>query len=188
MRRRVGFLFICSAAIPIAVFAATAWACGTLTTVSSSPKVAAPNQTIEVSGRNFSSATNFSAVQIRWASRTGTVLKEVTPTGGAFTTDVKVPVSANAGWHVVNATQFNKDTGAAKSGSPGRTTVRVQGAAVGSAAPWGAGTPTGSGGPDGPGGLPLPGILLSAALLATGLTLIGRRGRGRKTTRPALGV
>ena len=191
MRRRIGFIFICSAAIPIAVFAATAWGCGALTTLSSSPKFSAPNGTISVTGRNFSTSSSFTGVQIRWNSRTGPVLKEVSLAelqagGGAFTTNVQVPASASPGWYVVNATQFNATTGAPKSGSPGRTTVRVQGSAASSAAPWGAAKPTGSSGPGTP-DVPLPGILLSVALLATGLGLVARD-RGKKASRPALGA
>ncbi len=192
MRRRVGFLFIIGAAIPVAVFASTAWACGALTTLHASASVVAPNQVISVTARNFAAGpaaggTN-SPVQIRWASRDGEVLEEV-PEGGSrgdsITRNVRVPANAAPGWYVINATQFTA-TGAPKSGSPARTTVRVQGAAApGATAPWGGGTPTsaGPGSPD----LPLPGILLSVALLATGLTLVFRD-RGRKATRPALGA
>lgn len=189
MRRRVGFLFICSAAIPIAIFASAAWACGAYTTASATPKVAAPNQTITVSGRNYGAAPNFGPVQIRWNSRTGPVLQELPPTSGssfAFTTNVQVPASTIPGWYLVAVTQYRISDGTAKSGSPGRTTVRVQGAAAGSTAPWGAANPTGSGGPGSP-DLPLPGILLSVALLGTGLALVAR-GRGKKATRPVLGV
>ena len=188
MRRRVGFLFIIFAAIPVAVFASTAWACGALTTLHTNASVVAPNQVIEVTARNFNNGPaaggSSSPVQIRWASRTGEVLDEV-PEGGSFTKAVRVPASAPSGWHVINAVQFTA-TGAPKSGSPARATVRVQGAPVpGATAPWGA-TPT-SGGPGSP-DLPLPGILLSVALLATGLTLVFRDKGRRKATRPALGA
>ena len=182
MRRRVGFLFICSAAIPIAVFAATAWACGSLTTLSSSPKVAAPDATLTVKGRNWGAVPPNTNVQLRWNSRTGPILKEVTPAELLTGTQVSVPGNATPGWYVINATQFNATTGVAKSGSPGRTTVRVQGPRSSSTAPWGAAKPTGGpGSPD----LPLPGILLSVALLATGLALVARD-KGKKATRPAL--
>jgi len=188
MSRRVGFLFICSAVIPIAVFAATAWACGTLVTLSASPKAAAPNATVTVTGRNYGNPPDFTNVQLRWNSRTGPVIKEVTPLELLTGTQVSVPASATPGWYVINATQFRitgPSAGTAKTGSPGRTTVRVQGSAASSNAPWGAAKPTGSGGPGGL-DLPLPGILLSVALLATGLTLVARD-RGKKA-RPALGV
>ncbi|MGH8571619.1 MAG: hypothetical protein ACREX8_03460 [Gammaproteobacteria bacterium] len=186
MRRRVGFLFICSAAIPIAIFAATAWACGTLTTLSSSPKAAAPNGTITVTGRNYGAVPANTNVQLRWNSRSGPIIKEVTPAELLTGTQVAVP-NVSPGWYVINATQFNATTGVAKTGTPGRTTVRVQGTAASSNAPWGAAKPTGSGGPGGSPDLPLPAVLLSAALLATGLILVAR-GRGKKATRPVLGV
>ncbi len=188
MRRRIGFLFICSAVIPIAIFASAAWACGTLTTISSSTRVAAPNQSITISGRNFGAIPANTPVEIRWNSRTGPKLNsaDIIPQGGAFSVNVKVPASAKPGYYVVNATQFVSSTGKPKSGSPGRTTIQVKGAAVASAAPWGASNATGSGGPGLP-DMPLLGIVLSAALLGTGLTLVAR-GRGQKATRPALGV
>jgi hypothetical protein len=189
MRRRIGFLFICSAAVPIAVFASTAWGCGALTTLSSTPKVAAPGQTIQVSGRNYGATPGNTPVQIRWNSRTGPALEggeSLVPAGGVITANVKVPANATPGWYVLNAVQFSSTTGAAKSGSPGRTTVRVQGSAQSSTTPFGATTPTGSGGSGSP-DVPLPGILLSAALLATGLTLVAR-GRAKKANRPVLGV
>lgn len=187
MRRRIGFLFICSAVIPIAVFASTAWACGSLTTLTSSTRVAAPNQSITLTGRNFGGVPPNTPVEIRWDTRTGQKLNsaDIVPTGGTFNVNVRVPATATAGDHVVLATQYNATTGAPKSGSPGRTTIRVQGAAVASAAAWGPSSPTGTGGP-GP-DVPLVGILLSAALLATGVTLVARD-RGRKATRPVLGV
>jgi hypothetical protein len=188
MRRRIGFLFICSAVVPIAIFASTAWGCGALTTLSSAQKVAAPGSTISLSGRNFGATPANTPVEIRWNSRTGQKLNttDINPVSGAFTANVQVPADASPGWYVVNATQYSSSTGAPKSGSPGRTTVRVQGAAATSTHPFGATKPTGSGG-NGTPDLPLLGILLSASLLAAGLTLVAR-GRGKKATRPVLGV
>ncbi len=192
MRRRVGFLFIICAAIPVAVFASTAWACGALTTLHANTSVAAPNAVIDMTGRNFGAGPQaappgeFSDVQIRLDSRSGRILASV-PEGRSFTRSVRLPRDTPAGWHVVVATQFNTLTGVPKSGSPARTTIRVQGAPVPGAtgAPWGGAAPT-SGGPGSP-DLPLPGILLSVALLATGLTLVFRD-RGRKAARSALGA
>jgi len=188
MRRRVGFLFICSAAIPIAIFASAAWACGALTTLKSSPSVAAAGGTVTVTGRNFGAGPTWGPVQIRFNSRTGPVLKEIAPSTGnsfAFTDTVQVPAGTEPGWYVINATQSRVSDGIPKSGSPGRSTVRVQGAGAGSStAPWGAApTSGGSGGLD----LPLPGILLSVALLATGLALVSRD-RGKKATQAVLGA
>jgi len=186
MRRRIGFLLMCSATIPVAVFAATAWGCGALVTLKASDSVAAPGETITVSGRNYGNPPTNSAVSIRWNGRTGDVLTTATPTAGAISVPVTIPASAKPGWYVVAATQYNVNTGIAKSGSPGRTTVRVQGNAVSSSAPWGAAKPTGAGGSGSP-DLPLPGILLSVALLASGMALVARD-RGKKATRPALGA
>lgn len=189
MRRKVGFLFIVCAAIPISVFAATAWACGTLVTLSVTPKVAKPGETLTVTGRNWGGTPTFTNVQLRWGSRTAPVLQEVTPPDlqDADGTQLQVPANAKPGWYVLTGTQFSVSNGAPKTGSPGRTTVRVQGAAGGSAAPWGAATPTGPGGPGGSPDVPLPGVLLSAALLATGFTLVARD-RRKRGARPAAGV
>lgn len=186
MRRRIGFLFICSAVVPIAVFAATAWGCGTLVTMSSSPKVAAPNQLVTVTGRHWGATPTNTNVQIRWNSRTGPILREATPAEMLTGVLVAVPAGTAPGWYVLTGTQFNATTGVAKTGSPGRTTVRVQGASANSNTPWGAAKPTGSGGPGSP-DVPVPAILLSVGLLATGLTLVAR-GRTKKATRPALGA
>jgi len=194
MRRKVGFLFICCAAIPIAVFASTAWACGALTTLKVNTSVAAPNQSITLTGANFGpvppprpTATAHTPVQIRWGSRTGPVVGTVDPALGKFSTSVRVPSSATPGYYVINAVQNRVDNGLPKSGSPARTVVRVQGAAVaGSTSPWGGGATPTSGGPGSP-DLPLPGILLSVALLASGLTLVFRD-KGKKVSRQVLGA
>ncbi|MFN2538683.1 MAG: hypothetical protein ABR549_11140 [Mycobacteriales bacterium] len=186
MRRRVGFLFICSAAIPIAIFASAAWACGILATTSSSPKVVAPGGTVTVTGRNFAAASSsVTPIELRWNSRTGPVLPGgVNQSSRGFTANVTVPSTEGPGWYVINAVQYNTSNGTPVAGTPGRTTVRVQGSGASSAAPWGAAKPTGGpGSPD----LPLPGILLSVALLATGLTLVARD-RGKKVARPVLGA
>ncbi|MFN2537342.1 MAG: hypothetical protein ABR549_04215, partial [Mycobacteriales bacterium] len=127
MRRRIGFLFICSAAIPIAIFASAAWACGALTTLKASPSVAAPGSNVGVSFRNFGSAgSGWGPVQLRWGSRTGPVLKELAaPSGtGPFSSSdtVQIPASEGAGWGLVVATQSRVSDGTPKSGSPARTT------------------------------------------------------------------
>ena len=184
MRRRVGFLFIIFAAIPLVVFASTAWACGRLATITLSKASPAPGETIDVTARNFFRAgTTTTDVQFRLDSRDGPILASH-PGGSEFTQPVRLPRTTGAGWHVVVATQFNSATGVPLSGTPARATVRVQGAPVGplATAPWGAATPT-SGGPGSP-DVPLPGLVLSMAMRATGLTLVFRD-RGKKAGRSA---
>ena len=192
-RRRVGFLLIFGALIPLAV-AATAWACGVLATLKVDRTVAAPGQQLTVTGVNYSSdMTNFTPVQIRWNSRTGQVLGEAIPVGGRISTQVNVPAGVGAGWYSLNGTQYNVNNGAPKSGTPGRTTLRVQGAAAAAASPWGSAPGGGAavavdGGPGGPPLVPtLLGVVLSLGLLGSGLTLVSRS-RTRKANRPLLGV
>jgi hypothetical protein len=182
---------IFGALVPLAV-AATAWACGVLATLKVDSSVASPGQTLTVSGINYSDSAQFTPVQIRWNSRTGPVLKEVSTVGGRFSTTVQVPGNAAPGWYVLNGTQYNIANGTPKSGTPGRTTLRVQGAGAGAASPWSSG-PGGAAVPvdGGPGGPPLVptllGVMLSLGLLGSGLTLVSRS-RTRKANRPLLGV
>jgi len=193
-RRRVGFLLIFGALVPLAV-AATAWACGSLATLKSGTSVASPNESITLTGGNYSNDTvNNTPVQIRWNSRTGPVIETAIPNAGGFiTTDIQVPANASPDWYVVNATQNKVSDGTPVAGTPGRTTLRVQGAAAGAASPW-ASTPGGGaavkvGSP--PGGTALMpallGVVLSLGLLGTGLTLVSRS-RARRANRPLLGV
>ena len=191
-RRRVGFLLIFGALVPLAV-AATAWACGVLATLRVDAPVAAPGQQLTVSGINYSSdMANFTPVQIRWNGRTGPQIGQAIPVGGRISTEVTVP-NADPGWYSLNATQYNVNNGTPKSGTPGRTTLRVQGAAAAASSPWGS-SPGGGvavavdGGPGGPPLLPtLLGVALSLGLLASGPTLVSRS-RTRKANRPLLGV
>ena len=181
------------ALVPLAV-AATAWACGVLATLKVDKPVAAPGEQLTVTGVNSSSdMTNFTPVQIRWNSRTGTELAQAVPIGGRISTQVTVPANADAGWYALNATQYNVNNGTPKSGTPGRTPLRVQGAAAAAASPWGSAPGGGAmvavdGGPAGPPLLPtLLGVALSLGLLGSGLTLVSRS-RTRKANRPLLGV
>ncbi len=178
-RRRAGFVLIFGALVPLAV-AATAWACGVLATVKVDSSVARPGQTLTVTGVNYSTSPDFTPVEIRWDSRTGPVIGQTNPRpNGTIETTVRVPANADAGWHVVNGTQNRISDGTPKSGTPGRTTLRVQGAAAGAASPWSS-TPGGGAvavdpGPGGPPLVPtLLGIVLSLGLLGTGLTLVSR--------------
>lgn len=199
MRRRVGQLFIFGAAAPLVILVSSAWACGVLSTLKAAPSTAAPGQTVQASGANYANevGTVFTPVQIRLDSRSGPVLKEVTPVNRKFNTTFEVPASAGPGDHLLIATQHRLSDGTAKAGSPGRTTMRVTGAAAGSSAP--AASPWGNSGPGSPGGsaasvdargsdyAPLMGIGLSLAMLTIGVTLVARdrASRGRK---PLLGA
>jgi len=190
-RRRVGFLLIFGALVPLAA-AATAWACGVLATVKLDASVARPGQTLNVSGVNYSTG-NVTPVQLRWNSRTGPVLKEVAPApNGTISTTIQVP-NSDPGWYIVAGTQQRLSDGAPVAGTPGRATLRVQGASAGAASPWSQGPGGGAGlavdgGPGGPPLLPtLLGIALSLGLLGSGVTLVSRS-RGRKASQPLLGA
>lgn len=192
-RRRAGFLLIFGALVPLAV-AATAWACGVLATVKVDKAVARPGEQLRVTGVNYSSSADFTPVEIRWNGRTGEIIGQATPQpNGKIDTTVQVPANQPAGWYLVAGTQFRKSDGSPKSGTPGRTTMRVQGAAQGAASTWSSGPGGGAGvavggGPGGPPLLPtLLGIVLSLALLGTGLTLVSRS-RTRTADRPLLGA
>ncbi len=197
-RRRLGLTLIFGAGISLAAVS-TAWACGVLATLKLNASTAAPGQTLTATGANYSPSPSFSAVSIRWDSRTGAVLKETAPDpSGRINTTFNVPANATAGSHVVMATQTRLSDGTPKSGTPGRTSLQVQGTAA-SASPWSSSKPSGPGGSgasvvalDGAGSASptfptLLGIALSLALLGTGLTLVGR-GRTRTANRPSLGA
>ncbi len=198
MRRRAGQLFIFGAAAPLVILVSSAWACGVLATLKAAPSTAAPGQTVQATGANYSDdvGETFTPVQIRLDSRTGPVLQEVTPVQGRFDTTFRVP-AVGGGDHLLIATQNRLVDGTPKSGTPGRTTIRVVGPAPGSGAP--AASPWSNSNPGAPGGsaasadardsgyAPLLGIGLSLAMLTIGVTLVARdrAARGRK---PLLGA
>jgi hypothetical protein len=184
---------IFGALIPLAV-ASTAWACGLLASLKSSATVANPGQTVTVTGTNYSNdvVTN-TPVQIRWNSRTGPVIEDAIPVQGRINEQVTLPTGVSPGWYQLTATQNRISDGQPRQGTPGRTTIRIQGAGAAAASPWGAGPGGGAtvaldGDPGAPALLPtLAGVLLSLGLLGGGLTLVGR-GRTRRANRPLPGV
>ncbi len=193
MRRKLGLILVFGAALPLAV-ASAAWACGVLTTLSLDQKVAAPGSTLTATGRNWSTNATASVVTLRLQSRSGTTLTTVTPTSDRrISKGFTLPASLSPGWYVVLATQFNAN-GSPVAGTPGRTTVRVQGAAAASqvaGAPWSGSQPQGpaasaaTSGGSGLIALLLAGVL-SLTMLASGWKLLGRRGRTVAT--PQFGV
>jgi hypothetical protein len=200
-RRRVGLALIFGAAVPL-VIASTAWACGLLATLKVDTKQAAPGASVKVTGVNYSDAANASDVSIRLNSRSGPVLGTTKPAAGSNSIDktVQLPSNAKPGYHVLLATQSNVQSGTPRAGTPGRTTIRVQGAARRRSeapfAPLSSSKPTSPGGATAPasaGGLADPsvptllGIVLSLTLLGTGVTLVARS-RTRAANRPLLGA
>ena len=205
MKRRLGFFLIVGAAVSL-VAVSTAWACGVLATLKANTKTAAPGATVGLSGEHYGSPTSNTAVSIRLNSRTATPIGTATPnSAGVINTNVALPGNLSPGWYVILATQNRtsggNDTGVPKSGTPGRTTLRVQGAAAArngggvAVTPWGPGSkPTGgsgaalavnAGSSSSSAFLPtLLGIVLSLGLLGTGVTLVART----RASRPQLGA
>jgi hypothetical protein len=183
-------LLVFGAVLPLAA-ASAAWACGVLATLTFDTKVATPGQTVTATGKNYSAPTtgganpqptNASDVTIRLESRSGRVLTSTAPpAAGKLNKSFTLPADISPGWYTVLATQFNAN-GTPKSGTPGRTTLRIQGAASRAGA---AASPWNSAGPSGPsashdGGSLVPlllATLLSLTMLTAGWTLVGRRGR-----------
>ena len=196
MKRRIGLLLVFGAALPLAAVS-TAWACGVLATVQFDTKVAAPGQVVTATGKNYSTSASASAVTIRLKTRTGRIIETTTPDStNRISSTFTLPSNLSPGWYVVLATQ--SINGVPKSGTPGRTTLRIQGS--GSAAvvpsPWNS-TPAGPAGDAAPvagdggsfNGSMLPivlAMLLSLTMLASGWTLVGRA--RRSVSGPQLGV
>lgn len=192
MKRRVGMFLIFAAILPLAV-TSVAWACGVLATASSDKKVAAPGETITITGRNYAAPDpdrnpTPSAITIRLNSRTGPVLTTFAP-ASSFTKPVVLPSNLSPGWYVIVVTQLNTNL-TPKAGTPGRTTVRVQGTAASTVAgsPWGKSAPPVqplAQAPDA-GSSPLLAMLLAIALSLTmlvgGWTLVARKGRLSSST------
>jgi hypothetical protein len=184
MRRKMGLILVFGAALPLVV-ASAAWACGVLATLTLDSKVVTPGQAVTVTGKNYAApAAGVSAVTVRLKSRAGTVLTTVPATGGKIADTFTVPSSLSPGWYVVLATQTVN--GVTKSGTPGRTTMRVSGSTAAVAAPWSSSTPSGPAASHttvnaGSGNGSLYAILLAAGLslsmLAGGWKLLSRRGR-----------
>jgi len=194
MSRKFGLFLVFAAALPLAIVS-TAWACGVLATVKLDKRVASPGETVTVTGKNYTTAAGASPVTIRLRSRTGPVLGTTTVDGANNISDsIKIPDGLASGWYVVMATQFNAN-GTAKTGTPARTTIRIQGrsAAAAAVSPWSSATPSGPGASSipvaGDGGQTLPVALaafLSLGFLAGGVALVGRR--TRTASRPHLSV
>lgn len=200
MRRRFGLFLIFGAALPLVV-ASAAWACGVLATLKVDKRVAAPGETITATGKNYGNGTGSTAgasdITIRLRSRSGQVLKTLPPAGSINTT-FTLPSDLSPGWYTILATQ-NLANGTPKSGTPGRTTLRIQGAARGdngaAVAPWNSSRPAGpaaSAAPvaaEGGSGPALPlvlAIVLSLTMLTAGWVFVGRRNGA--TNRAQLGV
>lgn len=186
MRRKIGLILVFGAALPLAA-ASVAWACGVLATLTLDTKVASPGQAVSLTGKNYARTDQgASLVTVRLKSRTGAVLTTVGTTTGRISDTFTIPASVSPGWYTVLAVQ-NAASGAPKSGTPGRTTLRITGPAQNNttvvAAPWSSSSPSGPAAQAAPAGGAgsLLAILLAAALSLTmlvgGWTLLSRKSR-----------
>ena len=186
MKRKIGLILVLGAALPLVAVSA-AWACGVLASLRLDKGVAAPGQTVTATGTNYSSAAD-APVILRLKSRSGQELARTNAdASNRINTTFALPANLSPGWYVVLATQTLAN-GTTKSGTPGRTTLRVQGTKSSAAAPagWGA-TPSGPAAGDGGSLLPIAlAALLSLTMLASGWTLVGRA--RRSVTGPQFGV
>ncbi len=164
-------MFLVVGAVAPLAFAANASAQGAVLKLSAS--TASPGQTITASGRGFSNAAGVSGVTIRLSTRAGRALSSaVTPdTAGKINVTFPIPANVSPGWYLVLGTQTRAD-GTQQSFTPGRTTLRVQGAAAGRAAA-AASRGGGSGGPVSV--AVLAAAMLALLVLAAGAALTARR-------------
>lgn len=187
MRRKIGLLLVFGAALPLAV-ASVAWACGVLTTLSLDKKVAAPGETVTATGRNWRATADYGAVSIRLKNRDGQVVATTSANADRSIDETfALPNDLSPGWYVVLATQTNETTGNPAPGTPGRTTLRVQGASAKSSevagAPWSSNPsgPTAAAADAGGSSQSLLVLLLAGGLsltmLAGGWTILSRKGR-----------
>jgi hypothetical protein len=173
-----------------------------LATLKAAPSTVAPGATVQVTGSNYTrdgDKASFSPVSIRLDSRTGPELGTAETFNTKISKTVQVPATAAAGDHLLVATQTKLTDGTPKAGTPGRTTIRVSGAAVAAsttpaASPWSSSNPSAPGGSTasadtrGSGDPGLLGIGLSLALLSIGLTLVARDRATRGPRRTLLGA
>lgn len=161
MRRKLGLFLVCGLVLPLVV-AASASAQGA--TMMVTPKTASPGQVVTVRSFSggFSTAAGTSGVVIRLDTRTGRVLRTVTPDArGNINVEFPLPGDVPAGWRLLVATQTVDANGRQRGFTPARTRLRVGGAAAGSAAPGGPGGSPGS-----------PGSPLGLLALGSGLILL----------------
>jgi len=150
------------------------------------PSVASPGQVVTVTGRGFTNSAGNTGVTIHLSTRNGrAIAPTITPdTAGRINTSFPVPANIPAGWYLLIGTQTRTvaspsgaPAGSASGFTPGRTTLRIQGAKSGQAT---ASAP-GAGGSNW-----LPALMAGLVLTAAGVMLTARR--IRSLNRSPLGV
>ena len=108
---------------PVAL-GSVAYACQSLATLHANPSSAVAGGTVNVTGKNYSSATSSTPVQIRLDDRDGPILATFPAGVRDINGPVTIPAGTAVGVHTLIATQYTS-TGNAVSGTPGRATVTV---------------------------------------------------------------
>ena len=146
MKRRGGVVLMFGAVLPLAV-ASVAWACANLATATLSKGVAAPGDSLTITGKGYSghggaSTVGDTDVTLTLAGRKGIRLGTASvDSSGRINETVRVPAGVSPGWYTVVATQFAAD-GTPKPGTPGRARLRIQGSSAAAAVvPFGSATP-----------------------------------------------
>ncbi len=117
-----------TALLGLAVFltgAAAAWACTNLSTLNLSQSQGQAGESVDLTGSSFATAeSGGKAVQLRFDGENGALLAKAMPDkAGSIAADVKIPASAQPGYHVILATQSTKEGPAF--GTPARTSFLV---------------------------------------------------------------
>ncbi|HWF50959.1 MAG TPA: hypothetical protein VG294_10000, partial [Solirubrobacteraceae bacterium] len=123
-------------AVPMAVAAATAYACTAVATLTDSPGAALPGSTVTVNGAFFGThsatdSTSAGPVEIRLGSLTGPVLATASPSGTdrSFSVQITIPADAVSGDTFIAATQQTA-SGTPVFGTPARQAFTVSAPAV----------------------------------------------------------
>lgn len=167
MTRRLAGAAVFGLAI-VLVGAMAAWACTNLATLNLSQSQGSAGESIDLTGSSFATAeSGGKAVQVHFDGENGALLAKARPDrAGSIGADVKIPASAQPGYHVIVATQSTKEGPAF--GTPARTSFLVGSAAAKSQSP-----PSGATAAVADEGTSTGVIALTVALGVLGLVLFG---------------
>lgn len=167
MTRRLTGIAVLGLAITLAG-AMVAWACTNLSTLNLSQSQGQAGANIDLTGSSFAtSESGGKAVEIHFDGENGALLAKAKPDkAGSIGVDVKIPASAQPGYHVIVATQSTQQGPAF--GTPARASFLVGGAAPQSQAP-----PAGTSAAVADEGTSTGVIALTVALGVLGLVLFG---------------
>ena len=121
-RRRLAAGAFLIVAGPVAL-GSVAYACQSLATLHANPPSAAAGGTVSLFGKNYSSASTSTNIEIRLDGREGPVIASFPPSS-TISGNATIPAGTATGTHTLVATQFT-NTGNPVSGTPGRASVTV---------------------------------------------------------------